>query len=104
MLIRLLTSAGLDVTEAMLQVPPQDVFTPGAVGAGAEEGSDPLLLTHPAGPRTGAPLPPILPRTVPPRTVRPLTYLVSILEHITKDIIALYMLVGNIRSNMCCLV
>lgn len=49
-LISWLTSAGPDVTEAMLQVSSQDVFTPRAVGPGAEEGSDPLLLTHSAGP------------------------------------------------------
>lgn len=71
-------SAGLDVTEAMLQVSSQDVCTPRAVGAGTEEGSDPLLLTHSAGPRTGAPFPPLCPRAVPPCTVWPHTYIASI--------------------------
>ena len=61
MVERLLTSAGPDVTEAMLQVSSQDVFTPRAIGAGAQEGSDPLLLTHSTGPRTRAPLPPLCP-------------------------------------------
>ncbi len=81
-----LTFAGPDVTEAMLQISSQDVFTPRAVGPGAEEGSNSLLLTHSAGPRTGAPLPPVCPRTVSPLTVGPYTDLVSIWEHITNDI------------------
>lgn len=75
-----LTSAGSDVAEAMLQVPPQDVGTPGAVGAGAEEGPDPLLLPHAAGPRAGAPRPPLSPRAVPERTEVPFAGLASIWE------------------------
>lgn len=74
----MLTSAGPDVTEAMLQVSSQDVFAPGAVGPGAEEGADPLLLTHPTGPGTRTPLPPLCPRTVPVGTAGSHTILTSI--------------------------
>lgn len=62
----------------MLQVSSQDVFAPGAVGPGAEEGADPLLLTHPAGAGTLPPLPPLRPRTVPVGTAGSHTVLASI--------------------------
>lgn len=86
MLMSWLTSAGPDVTEAMLQVSSQDVFAPRAIGPGAEEGADPLLLTHPTGPGTWAPQPPLCPWTVPVRTAGPNTNLISIWEQIRNYI------------------
>lgn len=87
MLMSRLTSTGPDVTEAMLQIPSQDVLAPGAVAARTEEGSDPLLLTDPARPRTGAPVPPLRPRTVPACAVGSHTCLASIWTHVTKKVL-----------------
>lgn len=80
-----LTSAGFDVTETMVQVSSQDVLTPRPVGPRAEEGANPLLLTHSAGPRAGPPGPPLCPRAVPRGAVCPHTHLVSIWECVPQE-------------------